>query len=171
MKPFNTPERLGTDQGGSVDKPIVYMQRLQVSGKINTTDFFIPCDLDTVEQCFLTPVANPSSTSDNLVALFTTVVGWEIDALDNSNLLALSDIDDWATSTVYEVGTVVDGNTDDSEAHVCVVAHTSGVWATDETSGYWETIPSTKFIQVSHTSPGTGDVVNVHVLLLGRMST
>ena len=170
MKPFNTPERLGTDQGGSVDRPIVYMQRLEVAGGLHSTDMYIPCDLDTVEQCFITPVAK--TTSDNQTALFTTTVGWEIDALDNASLKGLSDIPDWATSIVYKVGTVVDGNEDDSEAHICVVAHTSdSTFAADELLGYWETIPSEKFILVVSTTPGSGEIVNVHVLLLGRMST
>jgi len=170
MQPYNTPERIGTDQGGSVDRPIPYMQRGHISGKVNSTDLFIPCDLDFVHNVLITPVANATSTSDNQNCLFTTVVGWEFDSL--TSLGALTAIDDWATGTVYEVGTVVDGNVDDSEAHICVVAHTAAVaFATDETAGYWETLPTTTFIQMSHTAGGADDVADFNYILFGSMKS
>lgn len=170
MQPYNTPERLGTDQGGSVDKPIPYMQRGHVSGKINTTDTFIPCDLDFVDNIVITPIANATGTSDNQVCLFTTVAGYEFTAL--GTFLALTDIDDWATGTVYEVGTVVDGNADDSEAHVCVVAHTAAAAiATDEAAGYWQTIETETFVKLVHTAGGSGDVADFNFIMFGSMKS
>jgi hypothetical protein len=164
MQPYNSPERLGTDQGGSVGKLIPYIQRGQIAGKINTTDLFIPCDLSFVENIVITPIA--ITNSDNQTALFTTVKGWEFDSL--TTFLALSDIDDWATSTVYEVGTVVDGNADDSEAHICVTAHTaSAAIATDEALGYWQTIDTETFIQMSHIAAGANEVTNFNFILFG----
>jgi hypothetical protein len=171
MNPYNTPERIGTDQGGSVDKPIPYMQRGHMSGKINSTDLFIPCDLDTVDNVAITPIANATGTSDNQVALFTTVAGWEFDALDNANLKAVSDIDDWVTGTVYEVGTVVDGIEDDSIAYICVFAHTADtLFADDLALVYWQALSTTKFIQMSHTSGGSGDVADFNYILFGKMN-
>ncbi len=171
LSPYNAPERLGTDQGGSVDRPIPYMQQGHISGKINTADLFIPCDLDHVTNVFITPIANATGTSDNYVCLFTTVVGWEFDSLENASLKAISDIDDWATGVVYEVGTVVDGNADDTIPYICVEAHTAAAaFATDLTAVKWEALSTTKFIKMSHTAGGAGDVADFNYILFGKMN-
>ena len=168
MQPYNTPERMSSEQGGSVGKPIPYMQRGHVSGKINTTTTFLPCDLDHVDNILVTPIANANSTSDNQVALFTTVVGWEFAIL--TTFLGLSDIDDWATGVVYEVGTVVDGNADDTIAYICVEAHTAAAaFATDLTAVKWQALSTSTFVQMNHTAGGSGDVVDFNYILFGRM--
>ncbi len=166
MQPYNTPERLGTDQGGSVDKPIPYIQRGHISGKINTADVFIPCDLDNVDNVFITPIANANGTSDNYVCLFTTVVGWEFD--DLTTLDALSDIDDWATGVVYEIGTLVE---ESDIPYICVEAHTAAAaFATDLATTKWEALSTTKFIKMSHTAGGAGDVADFNYILFGKMN-
>ena len=170
MQPYNAPERISSDQGGSVDRPIQYMQRGHVSGKINTTDTFIPCDLKQVDNIVITPIRNATSTSDNPVCLFTTVAGWEFTAL--GTFLALTDIDDWATGTVYEEGTVVDGNADDTIAYICVTAHTgAAAFATDLASGYWQALSTSTFVKMVHTAGGSGDVVDINYILFGTMDS
>jgi hypothetical protein len=169
MQPYNTPERIGTDQGGSVDKPIPYMQRGHSSGKINTTDTFLPCDLDQVDNILITPIRNASSTSDNPVALFTTVAGYEFTAL--GTFLGLGDIDDWATGVVYEIGTVVDGNADDTIAYICVEAHTADAsFSVDLAATKWQALATSTFVKLVHTAGGSGDVVNFNYILHGTMN-
>ncbi len=167
MNPYNSPQRISSDQGGSVDKTIPYVQRGQFAGKINSANSFIPCDLDIVEQFFLTPVK--ITDSDNQVCLFTTVVGWEVDSL--STLKALSDIDDWGTGVLYEIGTIVDGNVDDTVAYVALTKHTAAAtFAADLADRDWLALATTTFIKLVHTAGGSGDVVNINYEIHGRMT-
>ena len=168
MNPYNKPERISSDQGGSVSVKIPYVQRGIAASKIATAYTFIPCDLDP-QNVFLTPV-KLSTVSANGIALFTTVVGWQIDDLDT--LSAASDLDAWAQNVAYNVGTIVKNAAGD--ALVCVTAHTSTTggtaaddYATDYAAGYWQTLTTTAFIKITHTSAGSGKVANFNYEIHG----
>lgn len=173
MLPYKAPERVSSDQGGSTRFPIPYKQEGLACSSINTAYTFIPCDLDEVTQVLITPV-KLSTTSDNGVALFTTTVGWEADDMDYEDLSAITDVDDWAVATAYNIGTVV-LNPDDDTAYICIEAHTStddvseaADWVTDLAAGYWQVLPSTTlFVKLTHTAAGGAKVCNFNYQLVG----
>lgn len=64
----------------------------------------------------------------------------------------------WVTSTAYEVG---DGATS-TGAYKCLVAHTSGVFATDLAAGKWERVWASEYCwQVDFTASGADQVVDI----------
>ncbi len=64
----------------------------------------------------------------------------------------------WVTSTAYEVG---DGATS-TGAYKCLVAHTSGVFATDLAAGNWERVWASEYCwQLDFTATGADQVVDI----------
>ena len=154
----------------SVEDDILLFQIGQVASKINTAYTFLPCGLITPLNVYLTPVAL-STTDANGIALFTTVVGWEVNSL--TALSAISDLDAWAQNVAYNIGTVV-SNPDADTGYVCRVAHTSTTggtaatdWAVDLALGYWEVLSETAFVKLNHTAAGSGKVANFNYKIEG----
>lgn len=58
---------------------------------------------------------------------------------------------DWSTSTSYDLNDLVQQS---GNAYICIVAHTSGTFATDLSSGYWEL-----FAAKGASGAGSGDLV------------
>ena len=172
MQVYNTPQRVGTDQGGSVDKGIPYMQEGIAASKLNTNYTYIPCDIWHPNHILITPVTY-STTSANGTALFTTTVGWEIATFAHASLTAVASIDAHAGNVAYVPGTLVSATeTGDSQAaYVCIVAHTStnpADFDTDYASGYWLRLTTTTFIKINHTAAGASKHTYFHYKIEGQ---
>ncbi len=157
MIAYNTPERIGTDQGGSVDRRIPYVQRGLIAGKINTTPMYIPCDLDYPENLQICPLA--LGVSANGVALFTTEVGWQVASFLPEDLSEISDLDIHAAAIDYVVGNLVTSTLEGStlKAYICIEAHTSTTsidFDTDYAAGYWQELTTTTFLSLAITQAG-----------------
>lgn len=59
---------------------------------------------------------------------------------------------DWATSTSYDLNDLVQQS---GNSYICIVAHTSGTFATDLSAGYWEL-----FAAKGASGAGSGDLVS-----------
>ena len=74
--------------------------------------------------------------------------------------IAAQDVPDWKsnwiTATAYEVGDLVK---DTGNVYICLVDHTSGTFATDLASEYWEI-----FVPKGDSGAGTGDLVSTNNL-------
>lgn len=166
--PYNLPQRISSNQGGSVEFGIPYAQEGIAASKINAAYTFVPCDIELPHQVFITPV-KLSTTSANGVAFFTTTGGWQVDSFDTFS--AVTDLDAWAQNVAYNVGTLVYNGT---VAYVCVEAHTSTTggtaaadWATDLAAGYWQALETTTFLKITHTAAGSGKVAYFHYQIQG----
>ena len=170
MQAYNAVKRTGTEKGSSVIYPPELIQEGLVVSKINSTATFIPCDIPNPKNLIVTPVLL-STTSENGVALFTTVVGWYVDSFDT--LKVVTDLDAHQASTAYNVGTVVKatrtGGTE--KAYVCIVAHSSASgpdFTADYALDYWLEIATTTFLKVVHTAAGSTKVAQFAFAILGQ---
>ena len=171
MIAYNAPERIGTDQGGSVDRRIPYIQRGLVASKINVTPMYIPCDIDHPENLQICPL-KLGSTSANGVALFTTVVGWEVASFVPASLAAISALDIHATSIAYVIGNIVSGTRTGStlKAYICIEAHTSTNpidFNSDYEAGKWQELTTTTFLSLAITQAGGSKVAHFTYMIEG----
>ena len=170
MQPYNQVKRTGTEKGMSVMYPPELIQEGLVASKINTAYTFIPCDIPNPKNVIVTPITL-GSTSANGIALFTTVVGWNVTSLDT--LSAVTDLDAHEASTAYNVGSIVKATiTGGTEAaYVCIVGHTSTAgpdFTTDYGLGYWLELSTTTFIKIEHTAAGSAKVAHFAYAILGQ---
>lgn len=168
MQPYNPVKRTSTDKVSSVNTLPELIQTGLVASKINVAYTFVPCDIPDPKSIVITPV-KLGTTSANGVALFTTVVGYQVD--DVETLSAISDLDAHAASIDYNVGTIVKatetGGT--QKAYVCIKAHTSTAGPDfDADIGNWLELPTTTFLKVTHTAAGADKVANFNYTILGQ---
>lgn len=164
MLVYNPPERISSDQGGSISKQIAYMQRLLVSSKIATAYTWIPCALLDVWH-ILVAAKKLSTTSANGVALGTTTVVAEYDSEG-----AVTNLDAHGASVAYVLGNLVKATPTGGveAAYICVVAHTSTAGPDfDADIANWQLLSETKFLKLTHTSPGTGKHTHLMIELHG----
>ena len=170
MIAYNTPERIGTDQGGSVDRRIPYIQRGLIASKINTTPMYIPCDIDHPENLMICPLA--LGVSANGVALFTTVVGWEVASFLPASLKVVANIDIHAANIDYVIGNLVSSTREGStlKAYICIEAHTSTTsidFDADYASGYWQELTTTTFLSLAITQAGGSALAHFTYMIEG----
>jgi polyisoprenoid-binding protein YceI len=168
MQPYNPVKRTGTEKGLSVYYAPELIQEGLTASKINAAYTFIPCDIKLPKNVHITPLAQTNSA--NGIALFTTVVGWEIDSLDTLKVVA--DLDAWAQGVVYNTGTLVYVGT---VAYVCLDDHTSTTggtaaadFATDLAANHWLALDTTTFIKITHTAAGSAKTANFTYKITGQ---
>jgi hypothetical protein len=170
MQPYNTVKRTGTEKGSSVIYPPELIQEGLAVSKIATAYSFIPCDIPTPKNVIITPVLL-SGTSENGIALFTTVVGWYVDSL--TTLKAVTDLDAHEASVAYQVGNIVKATRTGSteKAYICIAAHSSASgpdFDADYALDYWLEIATTTFLKIVHTSAGSAKVAQFAYAILGQ---
>jgi len=152
----------------SVEDEILSYQEGQVASGINVAYTFIPCAIEEPIGVIVTPV-KLGALSANGVALFTTVVGYEVDSLDVLSVVA--DLDAHAASIDYEIGTIVKATDPvDSvvKAYVCNTQHTSTAGPDFEADiANWDQVNCDTFLKLTHTAAGADLVANFTYLING----
>lgn len=169
-------KRYMSEKLSSVEDTILSYQEGTATSGINTAYTFIPCAIETPANVIITPVtllgADGAVVSANSTA-FPSMA--ELDSL--TVFSAIANLADYATSTVYYVGTIVKATPTNGSlsAYVCNAQYTSVVGggdspitdSFDSSISKWTKLPHTKFLKVKHTSAGANKVASFNYKIDG----